>query len=197
MRRLFAGSLLLMLSLAPFPTNAIAAKPTPMKGKAMALSLYDFKVQTIDGEERSLADYRGKTVLVVNTASNCGFTPQYESLEALYQQYKTRGFEILAFPANNFMGQEPGTNAEIKTFCSTRFHTSFPLFAKISVKGKDQAPLYHWLTQDSGFPGAIAWNFTKFLVGPDGRVVARFGSSTTPQSEEVVAQLEKLLPPTR
>ena len=163
----------------------------------MAATLYDFKVQTIDGEERSLADYRGKTLLVVNTASRCGFTPQYESLEALYQSYKARGFEILAFPANDFMGQEPGTNAEIKSFCDTRYHTTFPLFAKITVKGKRMAPLYHWLTRESAFPGDIPWNFTKFLVGPDGRVAARFPPRTDPRSKDVTEQLEKLLPPTQ
>ena len=177
-------------------TTPAATRAKPAKGHIVAATLYDFKVQTIDGTSRSLADYRGKTVLVVNTASRCGFTPQYESLEALYQQYKERGFEVLAFPANDFLGQEPGTNAEIQKFCSSRYHTTFPLFAKISVKGKRMAPLYQWLTRDSEFPGDIGWNFTKFLVGRDGKVVARFASNTDPRSKDVIAELEKLLPPT-
>ena len=198
MPRALAGSLLVALSLLPLAARAVAAaRPTPGGEPVKAATLYDFTVQTIDGEQRSLADYRGKTVLIVNTASLCGFTPQYESLEALYQQYKARGLEILAFPANDFMGQEPGTNAEIKSFCSGRFHTSFRLFAKISVKGKHIAPLYQWLTQVSPFPGDIRWNFTKFLVAPDGRVAARFPPKLDPLSTEVTQQLEKLLPPTQ
>ena len=198
MPRTLAGSLLVALSLLPLPARAVAAaRLTPGGGLVKAATLYDFKVQTIDGEERSLADYRGKTLLIVNTASRCGFTPQYESLEALYQQYKARGFEVLAFLANNFMGQEPGTNAEIQTFCSTRFHTTFPLFAKISVKGKHMAPLYEWLTRVSPFPGDIPWNFTKFLVAPDGQIAARFPPKVDPRSKDVTDQLEKLLPPTQ
>ena len=193
MPRTLAGSLLIALMLVPFAERA-AAKPAPTGGTVQAPSLYDFTVLTIDGETRSLGDYRGRTVLIVNTASRCGFTPQYESLEALYQQYKARGLEVLAFPANDFMGQEPGSNAEIKSFCSQRYHTSFPLFAKISVKGKQMAPLYRWLTQDSPFPGDIPWNFTKFVVGPDGKVAARFGPQTDPRSKEVTGLLEKLLP---
>jgi glutathione peroxidase len=159
-----------------------------------APSLHDFTVLTIDGEPRSLADYRGRTLLIVNTASRCGFTPQYESLEALYQKYKARGLEVLAFPANDFMGQEPGSNADIKAFCSDRYHTSFPLFAKLSVKGKHMAPLYRWLTKGSPFPGDIPWNFTKFVVGPDGQVAGRFGPQTDPQSREITQLMERLLP---
>ena len=109
-------------------------------------------------------------------------------------RYHARGFEVLAFPANNFLGQEPGSNAEIKTFCSTRFKTTFPLFAKVSVKGKDIAPLYQWLTKDSPFPGDIPWNFTKFLVAPDGRVIARFAPNTAPDDPAVIAALEPVLP---
>ena len=198
MPRTLAGSLLVALTLLPLSAPAVtAARLTPGGGQVKAATLYDFKVQTIDGEELSLADYRGKTVLIVNTASLCGFTPQYESLEALYQQYKARGLEILAFPANDFMGQEPGTNAEIKSFCSGRYHTSFRLFAKISVRGKHIAPLYQWLTKVSPFPGDIRWNFTKFLVAPDGQVAARFPPKLDPLSKDVTQQLEKLLPPTQ
>lgn len=195
MPRSLAGSILLALSLFPFPARAASAARSGQPGAPIkAASLYDFKVQTIDGDERSLGDYKGKTLLIVNTASRCGFTPQYESLEALYQQYKARGFEVLAFPANDFLSQEPGSNAEIKTFCSDRFHTTFPLFAKLSVKGKHIAPLYAWLTKSSPFPGDIPWNFTKFLVAPDGQVVARFLPNVDPKSEAITAQLEKLLP---
>jgi glutathione peroxidase len=159
----------------------------------MSRNIHDFQVRTIDGDTKSLADYRARTLLIVNTASRCGFTPQYASLEALYQRYKDRGFEILAFPANNFMGQEPGTNAEIKEFCSVQYRTTFPLFEKISVKGKDLAPLYAYLTRESGHPGVIKWNFTKFLVGPDGSVIARFGPFTDPLDKSVVEEIESSL----
>ncbi len=185
---LAAGLLLAGASL----TLARGSKP---KGSAMSTTtLHSFSARTIDGRERSLADFKGKTVLVVNMASRCGFTPQYEGLEAIYQTYHERGFEVLAFPANDFMGQEPGTNAEIQTFCSTRFKTTFPLFEKISVKGKHIDPLYRWLTEDSDFKGDIPWNFTKFLIGPDGRVLARFAPNTAPQSPELIAAIEKALP---
>lgn len=170
------------------------AGPAAAKGKPVTDSIYQFKVKTIDGKDRSLADYRGRALLVVNTASKCGFTPQYKGLEALYEKYRERGFEVLAFPANNFMGQEPGTNEEIATFCETNYKTSFPLFSKISVKGGDIAPLYAWLTRTPGFAGDIGWNFTKFLVGPDGKVVARFDTRTDPLDEKLVAKVEETLP---
>jgi glutathione peroxidase len=163
--------------------------------KNVTRSVHDFRVRTMADSGQSLADYRGRALLIVNTASRCGFTPQYRSLEALYEKYRTRGFEVLAFPANNFLNQEPGSNAEIKTFCAVNYHTSFPLFAKISVKGSDIAPLYTYLTRDSGFPGDIPWNFTKFLVAPDGRVVARFGPDTDPLEKGVTEKLEAVLPP--
>lgn len=161
--------------------------------KTMARSIYDFQVATIDGERKSLADFRGRTVLIVNTASRCGFTPQYRSLEALYQRYKDRGFEVLAFPANDFMGQEPQTNPEIKEFCSLNYGTTFPLFEKVSVKGKGIAPLYAYLTRDSGHPGDVSWNFAKFLVGPDGHVVARFDPRTDPLDENLIRHVESTL----
>ncbi len=161
----------------------------------MSKSIYDFTVETIDGKKKNLADYKGKALLIVNTASKCGFTPQYKGLEALYEEYKSKGFEILAFPANNFMGQEPGNNEEIKQFCTLKYKTTFPLFAKISVRGNDIHPLYAYLTKDSGFAGPITWNFNKFLVAPDGKVVARFGSKAEPQSPDIVGELKKILPP--
>jgi len=186
-----------LASAAPVPGVGAASKPAAAPAtngdKPMSRSIYDFRVATIDGEQKSLADYRGRTLLIVNTASRCGFTRQYTSLEGLYQRYKDRGFEILAFPANNFMGQEPGTNAEIKEFCSLEYRTTFPLFEKISVKGKDIAPLYAYLTRESGHPGAISWNFAKFLVGPDGRVVARFDPATDPLDPQVTERVESLV----
>ena len=163
-------------------------------GETNMSDIYHFKMKTIDGQDKSLSDYQGKALLVVNTASKCGFTPQYKSLQALYEKYHDRGFEVLGFPANNFMGQEPGSNEEIKEFCSLKFHTTFPMFSKISVKGKDIDPLYQYLTKESGFDGDISWNFNKFLVDADGKVVARYGSTTDPLSDKVTKDLESILP---
>ncbi len=135
-------------------------------------------------------------MLIVNVASKCGFTPQYEGLEAVYEKYKDQGFVIVGFPANNFMAQEPGTNEEIKTFCSTKYNVKFPLYSKISVKGEDKAPLYQFLTDTSANPktgGEIKWNFTKFLVDRNGKVIARFESPVKPDSPEVTAAIEKAL----
>ncbi len=156
-----------------------------------ASSIHDFTMKTIDGKPEPLADYKGKTVLIVNVASRCGFTPQYKGLEALYEKYKDRGFVILGFPANNFGGQEPGTNEEIKTFCSSKYMVTFPMFSKISVKDDGKAPLYDYLTGTGG--GEVKWNFTKFLVGRDGKVITRFESSVTPDSPEVISAIEKAL----
>lgn len=163
-------------------------------GVAMAAGIYDFKAKLIDGKEVSLSDYRGQAVLIVNTASRCGFTPQYASLEKLYKRYKDRGFTILAFPANNFMGQEPGSNEEIRKFCDLRFKVTFPLFEKIDVKGEKTHPLYAYLTRETDFKGDISWNFNKFLVAPDGKVAARFDSKTDPLSDEVTKKIEEALP---
>lgn len=159
-----------------------------------AENVHSFTVKTIDGEEKSLADYKGKALLVVNTASKCGYTKQYASLEKLYEQYKDKGFEVLAFPANNFGGQEPGSDPEIKEFCLLKYKTTFPIFSKVSVKGGDITPLYAYLTAQSGFNGDIKWNFNKFLVDPDGKVVARFDSPVDPWDAQVVAKLEEILP---
>ena len=157
-------------------------------------SVYAFTMKNIDGEDVPLAKYKGKALLIVNTASKCGYTPQYAGLEQLYEQYKSRGFEVLAFPANNFMSQEPGSDQEIKSFCLLKYKTTFPVFAKSSVKGGDINPLYQYLTTQAGFSGPIKWNFNKFLVDPDGKVVARFDSGVEPMSAELVAQVEKVLP---
>jgi glutathione peroxidase len=160
-----------------------------------ASSIYDFTLPSIDGKPSPLANYKGKVILVVNVASRCGFTPQYSSLEAIYEKYKDQGFVILGFPANNFGQQEPGTNAEIKKFCSTKYSVSFPLYSKVSVKGDDTTPLYQYLTTKANpaVAGEIQWNFTKFLVDRNGNVVQRFEPDVTPDSPQVVAAIEKLL----
>ena len=160
---------------------------------AKTTSLYDFTMDDIDGKPVNLGDYRGKVLLVVNTASLCGNTPQYTDLERIYEQYHDKGFEVLAFPANNFGQQEPGTNAEIKGFCLTKYSVSFPLFSKISVKGLDKHPLYHYLTEQSPFPGEVEWNFQKYLVDRSGNVVGRFHHRTKPVSPEVVNEIERVL----
>ena len=167
-----------------------------MAGTVFAASnIYDFTLPSIDGKPMPLADFKGKVVLVVNVASRCGFTPQYSALEALYEKYKDQGFVIVGFPANNFGAQEPGTNAEIKTFCSRKYNVTFPLYSKVSVKGDDQTPLYQYLTKQTAPPiaGEIKWNFTKFLVDRNGNVVQRFESAVTPDSPEVVSAVEKQL----
>ena len=164
------------------------------RSKPPQRTVQDFSAVMIDGATQPLAAYKGKALLIVNTASKCGYTPQYEGLEALYKKYRDRGFAVLAFPANNFMGQEPGSDAEIKAFCAAEYGITFPLFSKISVKGKKIHPLYAYLTRDSGFKGDITWNFNKFLVGSDGKVVARFGSDTDPLAKELTTKLEAILP---
>lgn len=159
-------------------------------------SIHDFTLNSIDGAPTPLSNYKGKTVLLVNVASKCGYTPQYEGLEALYQKYKDRGLVVLGFPANNFGAQEPGTNAEIKSFCSRTYNVTFPMFAKISVKGDDQAPLYQFLTGPGANPataGEVKWNFTKFLADGNGKIIARFESKVTPESPELVGAVEKAL----
>ena len=162
-----------------------------------ASGIYGFTLNSIDGKPAPLADYKGKVVLVVNVASQCGYTPQYTALEAIYEKYKDQGFVILGFPANNFGAQEPGTNEEIKTFCTRKYSVKFPMYAKISVKGDDQAPLYAYLTKETGpgMTGDIKWNFTKFLVDRNGKVVQRFESAVTPDSKEVTGAIEKQLKP--
>jgi glutathione peroxidase len=165
-----------------------AANPAPPDSR-----FYDFKMKDIDGKDVSMDSFRGNVVMVVNTASRCGFTPQYEGLQAIFEKYKDRGFKVLGFPANNFMGQEPGSNEEIKDFCTRQFKVSFPMFSKISVKGEDQHPLYNFLTTQSPFPGAVSWNFNKFLIDREGNVVARFGSGDKPGDKKVVAAVVKAL----
>lgn len=156
-----------------------------------ASSVYDFTPSSIDGKPSPLAAYKGKVMLLVNVASKCGYTPQYKGLESVYEKYKDRGLVVLGFPANNFGSQEPGTNEEIKSFCSRTFNVSFPMYSKISVKGGDQDPLYRYLTSQSG--GDIKWNFTKFLVDRNGKILARFESNVEPESPEVSKAIEQAM----
>ncbi len=159
-----------------------------------AESLYDIKLANIDGKPTTLAAYKGKPMIIVNVASKCGFTKQYTGLEATYQKYKAQGFVVLGFPCNQFGGQEPGTNEEIKQFCSSKFSVTFPLFDKIEVNGANRHPLYVALAgKDSPFPGDIKWNFNKFLVGKDGKIIKRFDSKVTPDSEELTKAVEAAL----
>ena len=166
------------------------------EGRQQVQSVHDFSAKSIDGKDVALADYKGKVLLIVNVASKCGFTGQYEGLQRLYETYKDQGFVILGFPANNFLGQEPGTDAEIQEFCTLNYGVTFPMFAKISVKGKDMHPLYAYLTSketNPEFGGAISWNFNKFLVGRDGKIAGRFGSRTKPDDKELVEAVEEAL----
>lgn len=156
--------------------------------------LYEFALDRIDGQRESLSTYRGQVLLLVNVASKCGFTPQYEGLEALYERYRGRGFVVLGFPANDFLGQEPGSNEEIADFCRATFGVEFPMFAKISVKGEQKHPLYQFLTsRPAPIGGEIEWNFQKFLVDREGRIVERFAPRTSPQDPRVVERIETLL----
>src|SRR6266853_2245010 len=159
-------------------------------------NVFDYTLNTIDGQPAPLSAYKGKVVMLVNVASRCGFTPQYTALESIYEKYKDRGFVIVGIPANNFGGQEPGTNQEIKTFCSSKYNVTFPMMAKVSVKGEDTTPLYQFLTDKAAHPqtgGEIKWNFTKFLVGPDGHVIKRFEPEVTPDSPDVTSAIQKAL----
>ncbi len=185
----FLFSLIVSFVLSFLPHKSLNAEQrsqdTPLK----------FKVKSINGQEVDLQQYKGKVVMIVNTASRCGFTPQYQQLESLYQKYKDRGFVILGFPANNFMNQEPGSNEEIKKFCDINYKISFPLFEKVSVDGSDICPLYQFLTSkdNAPFDGSIKWNFTKFLIGKDGKTVARFEPKVKPDDPAVIEAIEKEL----
>ncbi len=174
----------------------LAAAGAILAGTMSAASgLYNFKVDSIDNKPVSLSEYQGKVLLVVNVASQCGYTPQYTGLEALYEKYRDHGLVVMGFPANNFGAQEPGSNDEIKSFCSRKYAVKFPMFSKVSVKGSDETPLYQYLTKEANpaVAGDIKWNFTKFLVDRKGNVVARFEPAVTPDSPEVTAAVEKAL----
>ena len=179
--------------LAPFLFGLLFCAAALMAGDK---TIYDFALNSIDGQPAPLAAYKGHVMMLVNVASRCGFTPQSTALEAIYEKYKDRGFVIVGIPANNFGAQEPGTNAEIKTFCTSKYNVKFPMMAKVSVKGDDTTPLYQFLTDKAVNPqtgGEIKWNFTKFLIGPDGHILARFEPVVTPDSPEVTSAIEKAL----
>lgn len=175
------------------PGGVQAAEKGPIVMAAKTASIYDFTLDDIDGKPLPLSRFKGKVLLVVNTASFCGNTPQYSDLESMYEKYKTKGLEILAFPANNFGQQEPGTNDEIKSFCYTKYSLTFPLFSKISVKGSDKHPLYQYLTEQSPFPGEVEWNFQKYLVDRSGNIIAKYHHRTKPLADQIVQDIEKAL----
>lgn len=188
---LLAAAALLLLTVgiarAAVPATSPATKPA---------SIYDFTVQSNDGRAVELSKYRGKVLLIVNTASKCGHTPQYAGLQKLHEKYHEQGLAVLAFPSNDFGAQEPGTNQQIREFCTANYGVSFDLFAKVAVRGKDPVPLYAFLTgADGPTGGAIKWNFTKFLVGRDGRVLARFEPKVKADAPEVVRAIEAELAP--
>jgi glutathione peroxidase len=160
--------------------------------KSDPINISDVKVKTMDGQEKTLSDYKGKVVLIVNVASKCGYTKQYEGLQLIYDKYKDKGFEILAFPCNDFGGQEPGTNEEIQSFCNSTYSVTFPLFDKIKVLGGDKSPLYSKLIAFEP-EGDISWNFEKFLIDKNGNVIGRYKSKVKPESEEMTAAIEKAL----
>ena len=157
-------------------------------------SLYDILLKNIDGKDATLKPFQGKVMLLVNVASKCGYTPQYTALEADYLKYRAQGLVVCGFPCNQFAGQEPGTDAEIKQFCTSKYSVTFPMFDKLEVNGDHRHPLYAALAgKDSAFPGNIRWNFTKFLIGRDGKIIARFDSKVKPDSEEITKAIETAL----
>jgi glutathione peroxidase len=166
----------------------------PLVSIHAADSIYDIPLKDIDGKDATLKPYQGKVLLIVNVASKCGFTPQYAALEAQYEKYKDQGLVVLGFPCNQFAFQEPGTGADIKQFCSAKYHVTFPLFDKINVNGANRSPLYELLAgQGSAFPGPIKWNFTKFLISRDGKILQRYASNVKPDSADVVQGIETAL----
>jgi glutathione peroxidase len=173
----------MLMAAAVVPVLTVAAGP-----------LYQIPVKDIDGKDTSLEAYKGKVLLIVNVSSKCGLTPQYKALESTYEKYKDKGFAVLGFPCNQFAGQEPGSNAEIKQFCSSKYNVTFPLFDKLEVNGANRHPLYVALAgKESPFPGDIQWNFGKFLISRDGKIIKRFDPKTTPDSPEVVQAIEAAL----
>jgi glutathione peroxidase len=191
------GLFLLGLGLCAFTESDVDAKEkqsnVPSRAETSMAPLYAFRLPDIDGHPVDLKTFKGKVLLIVNTASMCGNTPQYTDLEEMYERYRERGFEILAFPANDFGQQEPGTNQEIKGFCQTKYSISFPLFSKISVVGKEKHPLYRYLTEQSPFPGRVMWNFQKYLVDRSGNVIGKYDPGMNPLSPTILSDLEKAL----
>lgn len=175
---------------------AVAASiPAAISNESEAKSVHDFKVKDINGKEVKLDAYKGKVLLVMNVASKCGYTKQYTDMQALHKEYKDKGLVVMGFPANNYGQQEPGTDAEIKEFCTTKFNVTFPMFSKVSVLGEDQAPLFKYLTslENPDFKGDIKWNFEKFLIGKDGKLLHRFRSKDTPTGEAIKKAVEAAL----
>jgi glutathione peroxidase len=172
-------------------SRAWAAEPGDVPPNA---DIWGFTPNNLTGQAYPLEQHRGQVLLIVNTASRCGFTSQYEGLQALFTRYRERGLTVIGVPSNDFLGQEPGTAAEIQQFCSTKFNVSFPLLEKVRVKsGREQAPLFAWLTSRPGMSGAVGWNFNKFLIGRDGRLIARYGTRTKPDNAELLAAVEAAL----
>ena len=173
--------------------GVVAACVASASGEEKPAGALGFKMNSITGQEVNLADYKGKVALMVNVASKCGYTPQYEGLEAMYEKYQDKGLVVLGFPCNQFLWQEPGSDTQIAEFCSSKYHVKFPMFSKIEVNGKGAAPLYQYLTSVETKPakkGKISWNFEKFVVGKNGEVVARFSPGTEPDAPEVIAVIE-------
>jgi glutathione peroxidase len=185
---------LALLGLVALLALSLLSQTPPKKGPvSVDKGIYDFWLNDIDGKPVQLSTYKGEVLLLVNTASECGYTPQYKGLEELYQAYKAKGFRVLAFPSNDFGAQEPGTNAQIHAFCTTKYHTTFPLFAKIKTTGAGLHPLYAYLTRESATPGEVEWNFQKYLVDRNGKVVERFLTKVEPMAKEVRAAVEREL----
>ena len=191
---LFTAAMLAVLSCKKNNT-AEAAVPPPAPATEVKKAVLEHSVTNIKGEQQPLSVYKGKVLLIVNTASKCGFTPQYGPLEELYKKYKAKGFEVLAFPSNDFGGQEPLSEPEVESFCSTQYGVTFPLFAKVHAKGPDQSPLYRTLTEtpSAEIKGEVRWNFTKFLVDRSGKVVARYEPVVDPLNAKLIADVERLL----
>ena len=193
---------IVVATLALLLVRAIGANSNPKAGasdgvgKGTAKSVYDFTLKNSKGQDVKLSEFRGQVVMLVNVASKCGYTPQYDGLQKIYERYKAQGFTVLGFPANNFGAQEPGSDEEIQEFCRINYGVTFPVFSKISVKGDDKHPLYKYLTEretNPEFAGEIKWNFNKFLVGRDGRIVARFDSADKPEDAKVTQAIESAL----
>ena len=201
---LLNSSVITLLVFSAFLSESVVAQPPivltssttsnmPLGQESPSTQIYDFTMDDIDGKPRPLSEFKGQVMMIVNTASFCGNTPQYEGLQTLYEQYREQGFTILAFPANDFGKQEPGNNKEIAEFCYTKYSLEFPLFSKITVLGDQKHPLYRYLTTDTPFKGEIKWNFQKFLVDRQGQVIARYAPKKKPLTPEIVEDIEKAL----
>jgi glutathione peroxidase len=191
MIKIIAATALILVATSCAGPNHNSSKPTTETPKNSVSSIHTFSVTALDGSKINFADFKGKKILIVNTASKCGYTGQYKDLQALYEKYKDK-LVIVGFPANNFMSQEPGTNTEIQEFCTKNYGVSFPMAEKISVKGDDMAPIYQWLTnkaKNGVLDASIKWNFNKFLLNEKGEVIAKFDSGTKPMDEEIVGKL--------